>query len=81
MEELYKKLEHLEEMDESYKQIAGLQEMDQPITPSDGMREFPFWRDGMTAREFELERRYYQEHFSDLVQTGKYRSLYEQLKE
>lgn len=41
------------------------------------MKEYPFWRDGMTPEEFEKERAYFYAHTSDL-KTGKYLPLWKQ---
>ena len=48
-------------------------------TPS--MKEYPFWREGMSADEYEREREYYQKNFEDLVITGKYIPLWKQSTE
>lgn len=44
-------------------------------TPS--MREFVFWRNGMTPDEFDAEREYYYKHMED-VQNGTYIPLWKQ---
>ena len=47
-------------------------------TPS--MKEYPFWREGMSADEYDREREYYQKNFEELVMTGKYVPLWKQNK-
>lgn len=42
------------------------------------LKECPWWRDGMTPDEYDIEREYYGTHFYDLVQTGKYIPLWKQ---
>lgn len=41
-------------------------------------KKFPYWREGMTPEEYLKEEEYYAEHFEDLVQTGKYKPLWQQ---
>ena len=42
------------------------------------LKEAPFWRDGMTPEEYEVERKYYYEHFYCLVKKGIYTPLWKQ---
>ena len=42
---------------------------------SPGIKEYPFWRAGMTVDEFEKEREYYQKNF-DKVLDGTYTPLW-----
>ena len=44
-------------------------------TPS--MKEYVFWREGMTPEEFEKEREYYIRHLKE-VKEGKYKPLWQQ---
>ncbi|MBO5426772.1 MAG: hypothetical protein J6A25_14790 [Lachnospiraceae bacterium] len=41
------------------------------------LREVPFWRDGMSPEEYEIERSYYLENYN-LVAEGKYVPLWKQ---
>lgn len=41
------------------------------------VREVPFWRDGMSPEEYEVERRYYYDNY-DLVKQRKYMPLWKQ---
>lgn len=41
------------------------------------LKEVPFWRDDMTAEEYEDERTYYLEHYND-VKDGTYIPLWKQ---
>ncbi len=45
------------------------------IWPSPGMKEYPFWKEGMSVEEFEKEREYYQKNF-DKVLDGTYQPLW-----
>ncbi len=42
------------------------------------LKEAPWWREGMTPEEYEVERDYYGAHFGDLVVEGKYIPLWKQ---
>lgn len=50
-------------------------ENDNWSTPT--LREVPFWRDGMSQDEYEIEREYYAKNFH-LVRQGKYVPLWKQ---
>lgn len=41
------------------------------------LMEAPFWRDGMSAEEYEIERNYLGEHWTD-VESGTYTPLWKQ---
>ncbi len=41
------------------------------------LKETPFWRDGMTPEEYEIERNYFNEHFIDFKK-GNYIPLWQQ---
>ena len=45
--------------------------------PTIGMKEAPYWRDGMTYAEFEEERTYFYEHL-DEYRNGTYTPLWGQ---
>jgi len=42
------------------------------------LREVPFWRDGMTPEEYEIEREYFYKNLDSLVKEGKYIPLWKQ---
>ena len=44
------------------------------------LKEAPFWREGMTPEEYDIEREYYGKNY-DLVRKGKYVPLWKQNKE
>lgn len=47
-----------------------------------GVREVPYWRDGMSPEEYELERAYYSNCFiREAVHKGEYKPLWKQNKE
>lgn len=46
-----------------------------------GMKEMPFWRDGMTVEEYDIERYYWQGHYNTLEEKINFKSLYEQREE
>lgn len=46
---------------------------------SPGVKEAPYWRDGMSLDEFEIEREYYYRHLND-VKKGNYKPLWKQEK-
>lgn len=48
---------------------------DEWATP--GMKEWVFWRDGMTQEEYDAEYRYFYEHIEDW-QNGTYQPLWKQ---
>lgn len=50
--------------------------MEEWATPT--LKEAPWWREGMTPEEYEVERDYYGAHFGDLVVEGKYIPLWKQ---
>ena len=50
--------------------------MEEWATPT--LKEAPWWRQGMTIEEYDIERDYYGEHFGDLVVNGKYVPLWKQ---
>lgn len=41
------------------------------------LKEYPFWREGMSSLEYENERIYYYKHFKD-VENGTYKPLWKQ---
>jgi len=41
------------------------------------LKEVPFWKDGMTPEEYDIEREYYYKHFDD-VKKGTYKPLWKQ---
>ena len=41
------------------------------------LKEVPFWRDGMSVEEYEIEREYYYRHMND-VRNGIYQPLWKQ---
>lgn len=48
-------------------------------TPS--LKEAPYWRDGMTPEEYDVEREYLARNWETLVETGKYKPLWKQREE
>ena len=56
--------------------MAGKNE--ERATPT--LKEVPFWRDGMTPEEYDIEREYYAKNFN-LVQQRKYKPLWKQKEE
>ena len=42
------------------------------------LKEVPFWRDEMSAEEYDKEREYYAKNFDTLVKKGKYTPLWKQ---
>ena len=46
-----------------------------------GMKEMPFWREGMTPEEYDIERYYWQGHFNTPEEKIHFMSLYEQREE
>lgn len=43
-----------------------------------GRMEHPFWRDGMTPEEFEIEQRYWARHYNTIEEKINFKTLYEQ---
>lgn len=43
------------------------------------LKEAPYWRDGMTPEEYEIERDYFNAHLKEYY-CGKYKPLWEQNK-
>ena len=48
---------------------------------SPGMKENPFYYDGISVDEYEKEREYYFSNFKTLVMEGKYKPLWKQKQE
>lgn len=46
---------------------------------SPGVKEVPYWRDGMSPEEYEMEREYYYTHL-EYVKKGDYKPLWKQKK-
>lgn len=44
------------------------------------LKEAPYWREGMTPEEYDIEREYYGKNFK-LVREGKYKPLWKQREE
>ena len=42
-----------------------------------GVKEVPYWKDGMTPEEYEVERTYYYDHLNE-VKKGTYAPLWKQ---
>ena len=60
--------------------MEGLTVLSEEIWATASMREFIFWRDGMTPEEFEEEQQYYYAHTEDLKK-GTYTPLWKQRSE
>ena len=52
-----------------------MEERNEWATPA--LKEVPFWREGMTAEEYDIEREYYAKHF-DMVKSQQYVPLWKQ---
>ena len=54
--------------------------MDENSWATETLKEVPFWRDGMTPEEYDIEREYYARNFN-MVKNGEYKPLWKQTTE